>query len=158
MSVTTGIPAVDTVLLWGGVISVLGGVVTVVWRAVRAVSHFAGRAVQFLDDWYGEDGRPGVAERPGVMQRLGDLEDGLRHLRHEVRPNGGDSLRDAVNLANRRLALLCPDEPAARPETGDPEGDRRGDNRSVPGDSGEGTPDVTSGDTGGDSSGDIGGQ
>ncbi|WP_309317365.1 hypothetical protein [Streptomyces salinarius] len=117
MDLTTGIPAVDTVLVWGGVISLLATVVTVLWRAVRALAHFAGRAGQFFDDWYGEEGRPGVPERQGVMQRLGELEDGLAHLRHEVRPNSGESLRDAVDLANRRLARLCPDpeDEGARP-------------------------------------------
>lgn len=106
---STGVQAVDAALVWGGAISVLGGVVTVLWRVIRATSRLASRAGQFFDDWYGEEGRPGVPARAGVMERLGDVEAGLQELRHEVRPNGGDSLRDAVNLANRRLARLCPD-------------------------------------------------
>jgi hypothetical protein len=118
MNVTTGIPALDAALVWGGAISVLGTVGTVVWRAVQSVSRVVGRTGQFLDDWYGEDARAGVPERPGVMQRLASLEDGLDHVRHEVRPNSGESLRDAVDLANTRLARLCPDP---EPGCGDPE-------------------------------------
>ncbi len=106
---TTGVPVLDAVLVWGGAVSVLGTVGTVVWRFLRTVSRLGSRAGQFLDDWYGEDGRAGVTARPGVMLRLAALEDGLDHLRHEVRPNSGASLRDAVDLANSRLARLCPD-------------------------------------------------
>ncbi|WP_405759415.1 hypothetical protein OG234_13075 [Streptomyces sp. NBC_01420] len=112
----TGIPALDAALVWGGAISVIGAVTTVLWRALRASSHLASRAGQFLDDWYGEEERAGVPARPGVMERLGDLETGLQQVRHEVRPNSGGSLRDAVDLANWRLARLCPDpDPAAGP-------------------------------------------
>ncbi|MGW7518082.1 hypothetical protein ACWGJ2_21095 [Streptomyces sp. NPDC054796] len=32
-------------------------------------------------------------------------------MEHELYPNSGHSLRDAVDLANDRLARLCPDEP-----------------------------------------------
>jgi hypothetical protein len=119
MDVTTGIPALDAALVWGGVISVLGTVGTVVWRAGRSVHRVVGRTGQFLDDWYGEDGRPGVPARPGVMMRLASLEDGLDHVRHEVRPNSGSSLRDAVDLANQRLARMCPDPEPNGPPPGD---------------------------------------
>ncbi|MGW4821981.1 hypothetical protein ACWEP4_24085 [Streptomyces sp. NPDC004227] len=119
MDVSTGIPALDTALVWGGAISVLAGFVAVLWRVVRGASHLLGRTGQFLDDWYGEEERPGVSERPGVMQRLGDLETGLRRVQHEVGQNGGGSLRDAVDEVNRRLARMCPDpdEPSADPPT-----------------------------------------
>ena len=125
MDVTTGIPGLDAALVWGGAISVLATVGTFVWRALRSVSRVVGRTGQFLDDWYGEPGRPGVPERPGVMMRLASLEDGMSHVRHEVRPNSGHSLRDQVDLANERLARLCPDphgeEEGCGPTPGPPE-------------------------------------
>ncbi|MEV6740461.1 hypothetical protein AB0N14_27325 [Streptomyces sp. NPDC051104] len=105
----TGIPALDAALVWGGAISVLGGVGTVAWRIVRASTHLGGRATQFFDDWYGEEGRPGVPSRPGVMERVAGIENRLSRVEHELYPNSGGSLRDAVDLANQRLARLCPD-------------------------------------------------
>ncbi|MFJ2863669.1 hypothetical protein [Kitasatospora sp. NPDC087314] len=44
----------------------------------------------FTEDWQGTPSRPGVPGRPGVMERLDRIE-------HELHPNSGLSLRDAVN-------------------------------------------------------------
>lgn len=117
MDLQTGVPALDTALMWGGAITLLGGVGAVLWRAIRAVSTFGGRTTQFFDDWYGEGSRPGVPSRPGVMERLGALEDHIRGVQHEMKPNSGASLRDAVDRANERLAKLCPDP--RQPDCGD---------------------------------------
>ncbi|MEZ7005810.1 hypothetical protein [Streptomyces sp. AD55] len=106
----TGIPALDTLLVWGGAITVLAGVVTVVWRAVRGLAHFARRVEQFMDDWAGQPARAGVPVRPGVMERMAGMEERLGRVEHELYPNTGHSLRDAVDLANHRLARLCPDD------------------------------------------------
>lgn len=124
MDVTTGVPALDAVLVWGGAFTLLVGVGGTLWRIARGVTNLTSRAGQFLDDWYGEDSRPGVPARPGVMERLGTLEDGLRSVHHEVTPNSGKSLRDAVDRANERLEQLCPgpiecppeDEPPTPPQ------------------------------------------
>jgi hypothetical protein len=58
------------------VVSVLAGVTVSgvglaakVWPVVR-------RLDDFFDDWSGAPARPGVAAKPGVMQRLADLEQG----------------------------------------------------------------------------------
>ncbi|MER6367465.1 hypothetical protein ABT255_03635 [Streptomyces mirabilis] len=129
MEVTTGVSAVDTALVWGGAISILVGGGTALWRLIRAAAHLFRRTSQFLDDWYGEEGRPGVPARLGVMERVSGMEERLGHVWHEVYPNNGSSLRDAVDQANERLALLCPDvdpdppqptAPAAAPD--DPAG------------------------------------
>ncbi|WP_245881648.1 hypothetical protein [Streptomyces milbemycinicus] len=106
----TGIPALDTALVWGGAVSALAAVGTVVWRGLRGVLHLGRRVNQFMDDWAGEEARPGVPGRPGVMARVSAIEDRLQRVEHELYPNSGGSLRDAVDLANQRLARLCLDE------------------------------------------------
>ncbi|MFJ8143075.1 hypothetical protein [Streptomyces sp. NPDC096013] len=106
----TGIPALDTVLVWGGAITLLAGVGTITWRAVRSALHLGRRMDQFMDDWYGEQERPGVPGRPGVMERVSGIEERLSRVEHELHPNSGESLRDAVDLANVRLVRLCQDE------------------------------------------------
>ncbi|MBL0777016.1 hypothetical protein G6541_06370 [Streptomyces albidoflavus] len=158
MAAETGIPAVDTVLVWGGAVSLTLGLVTIAWRGIRGGVRLGRRVDQFIDDWQGEPSRAGVPARPGVMERMGGLEDrmggveaDLQRIKHELYPNSGGSLRDAVDRANERLALLCPG-------TVVPGGDARGDRRPVPGDTeqdnpGDGptapgdTSDLTSGDT-----------
>jgi hypothetical protein len=172
----TGIPALDTVLVWGGAVSLTAGLVTLAWRAVRGGVRLGRRVDEFIDDWRGEPERPGVSPRPGVMERMAGLEanmagleskvtgmDGdLQRIKHELYPNSGGSLRDAVDLANHRLALLCPSDPPPpageppRPGTAVPGRDAAGDATSPAGDTEGDTLDVTSGDTAGDGDGDTG--
>ncbi|WP_282795050.1 hypothetical protein [Streptomyces sp. CC224B] len=108
MDMSTGVPGLGAVLVWGGALSLLAGLGAAIWRVVRGFSRLTGRTGQFLDDWYGEERGPGVPARPGVMERLSNLEGALRSVQHEVKPISGASLRDAVDRANERLERLCP--------------------------------------------------
>ncbi|MFD3978235.1 hypothetical protein ACFWR6_06580 [Streptomyces griseus] len=115
-----GPPAVEAVLLWGGAITVVAGVATVLWRLGRGMAQTWQRLDQFIEDWYGEEARPGVPARPGVLERVAGMELRLGRMEHELHPNAGGSLRDAVDEANRRLTHLCPDPDTAdqRPPAG----------------------------------------
>ncbi|MEH0410996.1 hypothetical protein [Streptomyces scabiei] len=158
----TGIPALDAALVWGGALSLLVGLGTVCWRVVRGSVRLGRRVDEFIDDWSGEPSRPGVPPRPGVMERMGGLEDRmggleeeLQRIKHELYPNSGGSLRDAVDLANRRLALLCTEE-SALPGTAVPPGDTGGDTAPGGKDTAGDTARVTSEDTAGDTGDDDG--
>ena len=67
------------------------------------------RAIQkFLFDWNGEEERPGQKPRPGFPSRVAAIEEGLAsvqesvaEIRHQVRPNGGESLWDGVDSIRR---------------------------------------------------------
>ncbi|MEW2633328.1 hypothetical protein AB0903_17150 [Streptomyces sp. NPDC048389] len=105
----TGVPALDTLLVWGGAVTILAGAGTVAWRVVRGGIRLGHRVDHFIDDWYGEPSRPGIPARPGVLERVGAIEDRLGRVEHELYPNSGGSLRDAVDQANARLSRLCLD-------------------------------------------------
>ncbi|MDH6189106.1 hypothetical protein M2168_002138 [Streptomyces sp. CZ24] len=113
----TGVPALDALLVWGGAATVLAGFATVLWRGVRGTIRLAGRVEDFMDDWSGEPERPGVPGRPGVMERVSAIEERLQRVEHELYPNSGGSLRDAVDLANERLSRLCPEPEECGPTT-----------------------------------------
>ncbi|MFC8723783.1 hypothetical protein [Streptomyces bacillaris] len=117
-----GPPGAEAVLLWGGVITMVAGLVAGLWRVVRGLVSTWRRLDQYIADWYGEPERPGVPARPGVMERVAGMEVRLGRMEHELHPNGGASLRDAIDEANRRLAVLraCSDDPA-RGTTGEPD-------------------------------------
>lgn len=66
-------------------------------KGVRWLLSALRRVNNFLDDWNGEPARPGVTATPGVMDRLARLESKVVEVRDEVKPNGGASMRDAVN-------------------------------------------------------------
>lgn len=93
----------DSVVLCTTAIAGVSGLGVAARRIVRRVD-------EFLDDWRGTASRPGVDARPGVMERLGRIEDGqarvearldvIEHRSEQLVPNGGSSLRDDV----RRLA------------------------------------------------------
>lgn len=77
----------------GGALLVIAGVVATLIRAVP----FVRRLGHFVDDWFGETGRPGGKPTPGVLERLTAIENRLARVEGQFSPNGGGSLRDAVN-------------------------------------------------------------
>jgi hypothetical protein len=81
----------------------------------RRLRSIARRVDEFIDDWRGVPGRPGVDARPGVMERLGTIEQRVGIVVHEVRPNGGASLRDAVHRVDCRTASLTGEEEPPAP-------------------------------------------
>jgi hypothetical protein len=51
---------------------------------------------RFMNDWSGEEARPGRDAVPGVMERLNRIDG-------ELRNNGGSSLKDAIDRIESRL-------------------------------------------------------
>lgn len=104
----TGVPALDAFLLWATVATIVGTLGTGLWRFIRAASRIAKRVNVFFDDWYGEEARPGFPARPGVLERVRGIEARIQGVHHELQRNGGESLRDAVDLTNCRLERMLP--------------------------------------------------
>lgn len=105
----TGVTAVDTMVIWSVTLVAIAGAVTLGWRVVRTVVRILRRMDDLADDWQGVAGRPGVPERAGVMARLGRIEERVSRIEHELQPNSGQSLRDAVDRVDRRTRTLAPD-------------------------------------------------
>lgn len=91
--------------------------ITVMTVAVIKTSKFVKRIVHFTDDFLGEKERPGVPARPGLTERLHQLETctnriderlnlieyKVQSIDKELQPNSGLSLRDAVSRIEKRL-------------------------------------------------------
>ncbi|HZF90448.1 hypothetical protein [Streptomyces sp.] len=107
---TTGVASLDAAVLWCGAVVAITGALTLAWRATRSVRRIAGKVEDFVDDWQGTPGRPGVPARPGVMSRLGTIEAKLERVEHELHPNSGASLRDAVDRVDERTRRIAPDD------------------------------------------------
>lgn len=86
-----------TILQWCGALVVIGGGVGVLWAGGKWMFGTLRKVNDFLEDWRGEDARPGYPGRPGVLQRLVDLEDKVRVIEHEAVPNSGSSMKDQLN-------------------------------------------------------------
>jgi hypothetical protein len=100
------VDAANAWLALGAAVVVVGGGVVALIRWLR---HHLGGLADFINDWHGEGARPGVPARPGVMERLSGIEDRLAAVEHELQPNSGTSLRDAVNRVDARTARIAPD-------------------------------------------------
>lgn len=87
---------VGWVLSAAGAVVVVGGALVVLIKAGAWVFRTWRRINEFLEDWNGEEARPGWPKRLGVMERLVDLETHAQAIVHEVQPNSGLSLRDSV--------------------------------------------------------------
>jgi len=79
------------------------GVISVgVYKATKLVKRF----IHFLDDYFGEEERPGFDGRPGMQERMRIIEQELKCVSYEMRPNSGTSIKDAINRIEKRLEQL----------------------------------------------------
>ncbi|MCW5252202.1 hypothetical protein [Streptomyces sp. SHP 1-2] len=109
LSDSTGVAAVDAAVIWSIAAVAVAGGAALIWRGVRAARRLASKVEDFVDDWQGVEARPGVPERPGVMVRLDQIEAQVSHIQHELTPNSGSSLRDAVDRVDRRTRTMADD-------------------------------------------------
>lgn len=104
----------EMVLYWAAGIVTVGGAFALLWRGVNALIRSGKKWDMFLEDWHGTEARPGRPAVPGIMQRMVDLESGLMEIRHEVFPNSGGSLRDAVDLIRAEIQGVTASVPSQR--------------------------------------------
>lgn len=101
-------PAVAWLLLAAAVVTAFGVLwrkaIRPVWRRARA---FFRAIAKFLDNWFGTPAEDGQPARPGVVDRLDAIDKRLRTVEHELQPNSGASLRDAMD---RVEAIVTPDD------------------------------------------------
>jgi len=71
-------------------------------KATKLVKRF----IHFLDDYFGEEERPGFEGRPGMQERLKYLESEISCISYEMRPNSGTSIKDAIARIEKRLEQL----------------------------------------------------
>lgn len=109
----TGVVAVDMVVIWSIAAAAVAAALGLLWRMTRGVRRIVIRVDEFVDDWNGTAGRPGVPGRPGVMTRLDGIEGELgsvtarlASVEHELHPNSGTSLRDAVDRVDVRTQQM----------------------------------------------------
>jgi hypothetical protein len=78
---------VASTAIWVDPLVILGIIATIITAAavvVKGIKPFLRRISDFLDDWNGQPGRPGVPKRPGVMERLSTMEDVSTRLSNDV--------------------------------------------------------------------------
>jgi hypothetical protein len=85
----------DPLALGATIVGALG-ILSALFIAARRLAGGIRRVSHFFDDWFGEEDRPGVKGRAGVMDRIASIE-------HELRPNSGQSLRDRVDLIEKHV-------------------------------------------------------
>lgn len=78
----------------------------VIWVGLYKATKLVKRFIHFLDDYFGEEARPGFDGRAGLQERLRIIEMEIECISFEMRPNHGTSIKDAVNRIEKRLDQL----------------------------------------------------
>jgi len=108
--------AIDSVVILASAITAMTVIVVFFGKGFKLFRRF----VHFLDDFHGEEGRPGIPSRPGFSERLGNVEECMSTMRgrfedmdkkvsfieQELHPNHGSSMRDAVDRIQMRIDIL----------------------------------------------------
>jgi len=103
----------EILIMTGAVIAAVTGIIVFSMKIAKGLK----RVVHFLDDYNGEEARPGIPERLGMSARISQLEDCVSSSREELEqlnkkvtfiekelhPNHGTSMRDKVDRIVLRL-------------------------------------------------------
>jgi hypothetical protein len=101
LAAASGSDAANWVVAWCAIVTAACGALLWlgrrVWRLRQRGRHMLAKAKLVLEDFAGTENRPGVPGRPGVMEQLQALRQSTAKLNAQVIPDGGSSLRDAVD-------------------------------------------------------------
>jgi len=73
--------AIDSVVILASAITAMTVIVVFFGKGFKLFRRF----VHFLDDFHGEEGRPGIPSRPGFSERLGNVEECMSTMRGRLR-------------------------------------------------------------------------
>jgi hypothetical protein len=90
-NITTGVGWVDSMILWAGAVAALCGAIFTITKFVRAAIRVGRKLDRLATQLLGDD------ETKSLDERLSSIE-------HELHPNSGGSMRDAVDRTERALA------------------------------------------------------
>lgn len=108
--------------LWAQIATVIIGTATlftILGWCGRRLFNFGRKVGEFFDSWLGEPSRDGLAERPGVMQRLTTLEANTAVTRETVEAIQAELPKNGVPLSikiDRLWQKFVSDEERAREE------------------------------------------
>lgn len=103
----------EILMMTGAILAAVTGIIVFSMKIAKGLK----RIVHFLDDFNGEEARPGIPERLGMSARISQLEDCISSSRteleqlnkkvtfieKELHPNHGTSMRDKVDRIVLRL-------------------------------------------------------
>ena len=72
-------------------------IISVLGRLIYRISRYLDHMSCMLDAW------EGTPERPGVLERLDDIEDKINDVQYHVKPNHGGS---SIDAQNRQIAEI----------------------------------------------------
>lgn len=90
----TGTPAYVYLYYAVAIVGGIGGMLLAFWKLIWPAMK---RIRDFLTDWEGEDARPGVPARPGMMMRMETVEFDISSIKDEINPDHGNSMKDQIN-------------------------------------------------------------
>lgn len=97
-------PYLAWIVAAAAVVTALG----VLWRkvvrpALRWTRRTARRVDATLDGLLGVPAKDDQPAKPGIIERMGRVEQRLASIEHELHPNSGTSLRDAVDRVEQKV-------------------------------------------------------
>jgi hypothetical protein len=92
----------EFLMMLAATVTAIGVIGVGVYKASKLTKRF----IHFLDDYFGEEERPGFEGRPGLQERLKFMEEEIACISFEMRPNHGTSIKDAVARIEQRLDKL----------------------------------------------------
>ena len=92
----------EFLMMLAATVTAIGVIGVGAYKASKLIKRF----IHFLDDYFGEEPRPGFDGRPGMQERLKFMEEEIACISFEMRPNHGTSIKDAVGRIEERLDKL----------------------------------------------------